>query len=222
LATEKLESAVRREQITRAGLSLVMAGGVRSLSMVVVAHRVGISPSAIYRHLRNKDELIDAILDHLRARILGNVEAACAESAEPLEVIRRTLMRQIEMIRENQAIPRILFAEDLHVGHPERKALIHGTLVEYLRRLEELVRKGQAEGSIREDVDPGAVSVMFLGIFQPVGVLWYLSDGRFDATRQARLAWEILRRAIAVPVRESTPRSVGARRSRPPARKERS
>ncbi len=220
MATEKLDTAVRREQIARAGLGLAMAGGVRSLNIVVVAHRVGISPSAIYRHFRNKDELIDAILGHLRTRILGNIEAASAESAEPLEIIRRTLMRQIEMIRENQAIPRILFADDLHAGHPARKALIHGTLVEYLRRLEEIVRRGQAGGSIREDVDPGAVSVMFLGIFQPVGILWYLSDGRFDATRQARLAWEILRRAIAVPAREPAPRSAGARRSRPPTKKE--
>ena len=113
MTTEKLETAVRREQIARAGLGLVMSGGVRSLSMAGVAHRVGIAPSAIYRHFRNKDELVDAILGHLRGRMLGNLDAACAEADEPLEVVRGALMRQIELIRENQAIPRLLFSEEL-------------------------------------------------------------------------------------------------------------
>lgn len=222
MATEKLETSVRQEQIARAALGLVMSGGIRSLSIAAVARRVGISPSAIYRHFPSKDALIDAILAHLRTRILGNIEAACAESAEPLEIIRRALQRQIEMIRENQAIPRILFSEEIDAGHPERKALIHSTITQYLRRLEEVVRLGQTQGSIRRDVDPAAVSVMFLGIFQPVGILWYLSDGRFDATRQARLAWEILRGAIAEPTKTSVPRRTGSRRARPRAGKEES
>ena len=89
-----------------------------------------------------------------------------------------------------------------------------------MRRLEEIVRAGQAGGSIRKEIDPAVVSVMFLGIFQPVGILWFLSDGRFDATRQARMAWEILRGAIAAPAARARTRPSRARRSR--ARKEES
>jgi TetR/AcrR family transcriptional regulator, fatty acid metabolism regulator protein len=213
MATEKLETAVRREQIARAGLATVMAGGVRGLNMAVVAHRVGIAPSAIYRHFRNKDELVDAILDHLRGRMIGNLDAAMAEADEPLEIIRGALMRQIELIRENQAIPRLLFSEELYARQPERKTRIYKMLTEYAHRLEELVRAGQKRGSIRKDIDPAVVSIMFFGVFQPVGVLWFLSDGRFDATRQARVAWEILRGAIAMPVtpaKPATPTTSGA------------
>lgn len=216
MATEKLETAVRREQIARAGLALVMAGGVRSLNIAVVAHRVGIAPSAIYRHFLNKDELIDAIIDHLRDRMIGNLDAAMAEADEPLEIIHGALTRQIELIRENQAIPRLLFSEELYARRPERKARIFKTLMEYAGRLEKVVRAGQAQGSIRKELDPAVVSIMFFGVFQPVGVLWFLSDGRFDATRQARVAWEILRGAIATPVSPAARprrRSVVARRS---------
>lgn len=216
MATEKLETAVRREQIARAGLALVMAGGVRSLNIAVVAHRVGIAPSAIYRHFLNKDELIDAIIDHLRDRMIGNLDAAMAEADEPLEIIHGALMRQIELIRENQAIPRLLFSEELYARQPERKTRIFKTLMEYAGRLEKVVRAGQAQGSIRKELDPAVVSIMFFGVFQPVGVLWFLSDGRFDATRQARVAWEILRGTIATPVSPAARprrRSVVARRS---------
>lgn len=92
--------------------------------------------------------------------------------------------------------------------------------MDYLGRLEGIVRDGQKAHCIRRDLDPRVVAVMFLGIVQPVGILWFLSDGRFDATRQARRAWKILSEAIAVPPEDRRIPGARARRVRPRAGKE--
>ena len=67
------------------------AEGLKRLSIAAVARRVGLVPSGIYRHFKSKDEMLDAVLDLLEKRLRANVEAARAESAEPLDRLRSLL-----------------------------------------------------------------------------------------------------------------------------------
>jgi hypothetical protein len=71
-------------------------------------------------------------------------------------------------------------------------------ITDYLDEVAEIVRKGQQERRIRRDIDPGTVSMMFLGIVQPTAILWYMSDGAFDVMRHVEGAWK----AFVVAVQE--------------------
>jgi AcrR family transcriptional regulator len=196
MADEKLDTEVRREQIAEAVLSLVAAHGVNRLSMAAVARRVGLVPSGIYRHFKNKDEMILAALDRIEARLQANIKAAAEETPDPLEQLRSLLMRHVRVIREGRAVPRIIFSDDGHSAHPMRKARVKEILDAYLGRISELVRQGQQEGEIRPDVDPATAGLMLLGIVIPAGILWHITDGGIDVTKHAERAWHVFRRAI--------------------------
>ncbi len=198
LGQRKMPSAARREQIAQATLSLIAQDGLRGLSMAAVARRLGLVPSAIYRHFRSKDDLIDATLELIGARLERNVQMATAEQGDPLEALGRLLMLHVELIRDARAIPRIILSDDVQWQRPERKRRIHALLARYLGHVADLVRAGQAAGRIRPEIEPDTVALMFLGLIQPAGVLWHLTDGRFDVTRQVRRAWDVLVEAIAV------------------------
>lgn len=193
---EKLDTEVRQEQFAEAALNIIGAHGLRGLSIARVAHRVGLVPSAVYRHFASKDELLDAVLALIRDRLLGNVTAVCNESTEPLECLRRLLMRHAQLIRENQGIPRIIFSEEVFVGNPQRRATVHEMVKSYLKRVAEIVRRGQEDGQIRPGLDQSTVSLMFLGMIQPAAILWRLSDGGIDITKHAEKAWQIFSEAI--------------------------
>lgn len=197
MADEKLDTEVRREQIAEAVLSLVAAQGVNRLSMAAVARRVGLVPSGIYRHFKNKDEMVMAALDRIEARLRANIKAAAEESPDPLEQLRSLLMRHVRVIREGRAVPRIIFFDDGHSAHPGRKARVQEILGAYLGRISELVRQGQQEGEIRPDIDPPTAGLMLLGIVIPAGILWHITDGGIDVTKHAERAWQVFRRAIA-------------------------
>ena len=55
MALEKLNSEVRQEQYVQAALGLVAADGLKNLSVARVARRMGLVPSALYRHFPGKD-----------------------------------------------------------------------------------------------------------------------------------------------------------------------
>ena len=196
MATAKIQTRIRKEQISRAVLDLISRQGLKGLSMSGVAAEVGLVPSALYRHFQGKEAMVDAALDVIRRRLLGNLEAVCRESEAALERLRLLLGRHLEMIRDNQAIPRIIFSEEVYVGYPDRKKKVYQLIRPFLTRLEAIIREGQRRGEIRQDQDPKTVAVLFLGLFQPAAVLSYLSEGRYDVGRQIRQAWPLFQEAI--------------------------
>jgi AcrR family transcriptional regulator len=59
----------RQPEILDAALAVVAERGIDGLSMRAVAHRLGLTPMALYGYFRSKDELLDAVLGRLLAEI---------------------------------------------------------------------------------------------------------------------------------------------------------
>lgn len=113
-----------------------------------------------------------------------------------MERLRRILKRHVETLRENRAIPRIIFTEDVFNGNPRRKRKVYGIISGYLGALNEIIRDGQEKGQIRPDVDSETIALMFFGIIQPGAILWFLSDGKFDVLDHLEKNWNVFREAI--------------------------
>ena len=52
-----------RERVLRAAIAHADAGGLETLSMRTLADGLGVAPMALYRHVANKDDLIDGMVD---------------------------------------------------------------------------------------------------------------------------------------------------------------
>ncbi len=192
MSIKKLGTEVRQDQIAKVALNLLGSYGMSGLNMKNVARPLGIVPSAIYRHFKNKDEMVDAAITYFQERLLSNTNAVCAETPDSLERLRMLLMRHIKFIQENhQSLPRIVFSDDVYNRHPERKTKVYDLIKCYLKRIGNIISQGQQEGRIRPDADPETLSLMFLGMIQPAAILWHMSDGRSNVTKHAEMAWKI-------------------------------
>ncbi len=106
MRARKLNTQIRKEQIARAALDLIGRGGLQGLSIAAIARRVGLVPSAIYRHFKSKGHVLDAIPDLFREALLGNVRVVREASSDALEHLRQLLAQHVRLIRENRGIPR--------------------------------------------------------------------------------------------------------------------
>src|SRR5687768_3702762 len=52
-----------RERVLHAAIAHADAGGLEALSMRQLAEMLEVAPMALYRHVANKDDLIDAMVD---------------------------------------------------------------------------------------------------------------------------------------------------------------
>ncbi|MFD9533328.1 TetR/AcrR family transcriptional regulator C-terminal domain-containing protein [Streptomyces sp. NPDC060010] len=60
---------LNRERVLRAAIALADDGGIESLSMRKLAQELGVVPMALYKHVPNKEQLLDGMVDTVVARI---------------------------------------------------------------------------------------------------------------------------------------------------------
>jgi AcrR family transcriptional regulator len=66
---ENHRRALTRERVVTEALAIISTDGVQALSMRALASRLGVVPSALYRHVRSKEQLHDLTLDAVLAEV---------------------------------------------------------------------------------------------------------------------------------------------------------
>lgn len=196
MRAKKTGTDVRQEQILEAALDLIGEKGVYALNISSIAAKVGIVPSALYRHFKSKDDVLNGILNLLKKRLLHNVSLVRKETTGSLDRLRMLLMRQARMLSENPAIAYVVFSDGIYAGNPGRQARIANNITTHLGKIQEIVKEGIQDGSIRKDVDPFTASMMLLGIILPAAVLRNVSGNDFDMIAHAEKAWPVFVKAI--------------------------
>ena len=61
--------SISREDIVDAAVTIVEAGGYEEMSIRSLAADLGVAPMSLYRHIRDKDDLLNEVVDRLLARV---------------------------------------------------------------------------------------------------------------------------------------------------------
>jgi AcrR family transcriptional regulator len=90
-----------RDTIIAAGLELAAAPGATSISVRELGVRLGADPTAIYRHFRSKEHLMEALLDELIGR---SVAAVTADPTEWRERLRQLATSTLDLFAGHPAV----------------------------------------------------------------------------------------------------------------------
>ncbi len=193
---KRLTSTMRQEQILDTTLEIIAEKGLAGVNTSEIAQRIGIVPSALYRHFENKDALIDALLDRTHSILFENVRKISMESSGASKNLRSLFLLHIEFIRKNPGIPKLVFSDAAVFGSPERKKKVIFIVRNYMNKLKEIAEKGIREGDLMNDISSEAVAFSMVSFAQHVGLISNLSDGKIDMSNLAELAWSYIERAI--------------------------
>jgi AcrR family transcriptional regulator len=197
MAAEKLPTSIRKEQIVEAALRVMGENPDSHLHVKDIARRMEMAPSALYRHFRNRDAIMSAILELIRAKLYRNIEEV-RQSGEKAETrLGELLRRHIHLVKSEHGIPRMIFSDELWGRKQEKRQRMFRIVTGYLAEIEDIVREGQIKGEINSSLDPAAVARMFFGIVQPAALLWHMSEGRFDIDEHMHITWPLFWQTIA-------------------------
>ncbi len=86
---------LRREHVLRAAIAQADAGGLEAVSMRRLAEALDFAPMALYRHIANKDDLIDGMVDIVFSEVVLPLDGQDWRSAMRVRglSLRDTLLR---------------------------------------------------------------------------------------------------------------------------------
>ncbi|TQM16369.1 TetR/AcrR family transcriptional regulator [Pseudonocardia kunmingensis] len=172
-----------------------------------IARAAGVSPGTLYRHFADREALIQAVtLDNLD-NALAETRAALAEESSAWNALVRILNQSQELrlsIRLLMAYP----AVGEIVKRERDTAHLRHAMIEVL---DEVVRRAQAEGTLRTDVGTGDLAVMFSLLAHPLPIM-HTEMARHATARCTALLLESLRAGAGahLPGHPLTPADIGA------------
>jgi len=84
-----------RERILRTAVALADEGGVESLSMRKIALELGVVPMALYKHVSNKEEMLDGMVDV----VVGEIDPPIADADWKTTIRERVLSARRALLR---------------------------------------------------------------------------------------------------------------------------
>jgi AcrR family transcriptional regulator len=161
----RLTAEQRRKSILNAATEVFAAAGYRAAKVSDVAARIGVSEPVIFQNFGSKEALYAAVLDRAAHEIQAELHALAGQHGSAADLLAHVLSPRRGPHGPGAHGPEALFADaatllaDPGLTEPARSAArgLAGHLAD-------LVRRGQADGSIRAGADPEAAAWMLLSV----------------------------------------------------------
>jgi AcrR family transcriptional regulator len=195
------EISNRQQQIVEAALAIITDRGLEALTIKNIAARVGFSDAAVYRHFRNKAQILSTIIDIFArdsARLLQEIHGcACPE----LEKIRLFFLDRCRVFSADRVLATVMFAENLFQNDPLLAAKVQQVLHGHRRLLLETLCGGQRKKTIRS-LPAGHLFTMVMGSLRLLVLQWRIGGYGFDLMRAGEKLWLSVETVIKNPIGE--------------------
>lgn len=178
----RLPPEERRAQIVEAVLKVVATHGVPGATVSKIAASAGVSEGALYVHFASREEMLTAALDAIFEEMSELIDSSAGRTAvERLSHIAQHHSRLMKTQLGGFTAPWIEFiAAGPQVGLRDAVAETQSKAFE---KMLQIVRDGQAEGTIRPDLDARRLTWQFYTILWTenvsslMGLAEYIDDG---------------------------------------------
>lgn len=147
--------------------------GYDASSLGMIATRLGLSKSAVYHHFASKAEMLEIALERALGELERVFDDAEAQEGDAVARIRYIVREAVLVACEQQQYLTLLLRlhgnSEVELRALERRRVLTA-------RLRKTFEEARAEGSLRDDLDPGLAARFTFGLVNSL-VEWYRPDG---------------------------------------------
>lgn len=179
----------RQKEIIDAALRLTAEGGIQNLTIKNVSGALGITEPALYRHFKNKAEIVKAMIANFE--VLADA-AVTDREADGLRGIETFVKSRFSLVAGNPPLSKVMFSEELFMDDEECSALLLEMMHRHKGRLRRMFLKAQESGEIRRDIE---IDMLFRLVLGPVRLLikqWGMSKHAFNLVEEGNRLWNAL------------------------------
>jgi AcrR family transcriptional regulator len=167
----RLNAAQRRESILAAAVEVFSASGYRAGKVSDVAALVGVSEPVIFQNFGSKAALFAAVVDRVAGDVQAELERLAGQPGSAAGLLAHALEPghphgpHAHVHEHGFGAHGVLFSDAFAlIGEPELTEAARRAARTIADHLADLIRRGQADGDIRADLDPGPAAWLLLSV----------------------------------------------------------
>ena len=193
-----MEYTARQLEIINASTELINEGGIQNLTTKALAEKMGFSEPAIYRHFKNKTEILSSVLNYYGMGLKTKMNELIQSEDKGIEKLKQIIGFQFEHFSNHPAIVMVIFAETSFQYEEKLSSAVHNILTNKKERVVRIIQQGQKDCSIRPDVDSNQLASVFMGSMRITVLQWRLNNYKNDLKKEGKVLWETLEKLIAI------------------------
>ena len=180
-----MELTERQKQIIEVAIKLIAEHGIQHLTIKNIAEKIGVSEPALYRHFKNKFDILKAVIEYFKIKMQPAFEKL-EEADGSLKGIENFILEHFEIFNLNHDLARVIFSES-NFQNEEKLIIQLNRMMNYSRRiLEDAINSGQISGEIRVDIDASSIVRIIIGSMRLLVTQWSMSDMVFDLKSEGK------------------------------------
>jgi len=166
----------RKDNIIISAIDIINELGLQGLSIKEIASRQGINESALYRHFKNKDSIINGVLDYFTQYDNAIYNTVIKKDISIKEKILFYAKSYIEYYQSYPAITGIWFSYEAFRHEPVAMEKIDYVFTNRLNSLVKLIEEGQVNGEINYFFTAKELAEMIFGFLRLSIYEWRVAD----------------------------------------------
>lgn len=167
---KQIQSEQTRRRIVEAAADVFVSKGFEGSSIADLARATHLTKGAIYHHFESKGDLFFAVIEMVRENWYGAVVRDVLKNRNGLERIGILIDNHARLVGKHPTLCLVMASlvrdTDLECSDSKFATALLEVYSEVVKFIESIVRKGQAAGEIRSDVDSRAVALNVLGMMR--------------------------------------------------------
>ncbi len=182
----------RQIEIIDASKELIGEKGLQTLTIKNLAKKMSFSEPALYRHFKDKTEIIKALLLFHKEIIQNSILKIFNSKKNVLDKFKEILKFKFTYIEKNPALVMVIFSETSYQYNSELSTVVRKMLEQRTKKIIKLIESGQNEGSIRKDIDADQLGIILLGGIRTTILAWKLSGFKTNLKADGAKLWKTL------------------------------
>ena len=179
----------RQIEIIDASKDLIGRKGIQNLTIKNLAEKMSFSEPALYRHFRDKTEILKSLLLFHREIIKSGIFKILNSDQSSLEKFQKILEFKFDHIKKNPAIVMVIFSETSFQYSNVLSSIVSKIMKQRSKKIIQLLKEGQKNNEIRNDINPEQLATIIMGGIRKTILNWKLEGFKSDLNLEGEKLW---------------------------------
>ena len=186
----------RQIEILHETKELIGEKGIQNFTIKNLASKMSFSEPAIYRHFKDKTEILTSLLKYNSKIINTQVDKILDSKENSLTKFEKILRFNLLHIERNPSIVMIVYAENSYQNCERLSKIVAKIMKRRTERMIKLLNEGQKNNEIRNDVNTEQLAKIIQGGIRITILSWKLSDFKTSLSQEGEKLWVTIQKLI--------------------------
>lgn len=174
------KASKRQQEIIESAGKLLMEKGIKGLTTKNLAQEMEFSESALYRHFKNKEDIILLLIHFLSENINLRFETILKAENNAEEKFLALFLSQFQFFKKNPHFIVIVLSDGLMDNSEDIKKSIKKLIETNFAALKKIMTGGQESKLFNQEMEADSLVHFAMGTFRLQMLQWKLSNFNFD------------------------------------------